>query len=120
MLRKKTFRGGAHPPEEKHWTENKPIETLPLPERVIIPLQQHIGAPASACVAVGDQVKKGQVIKAVVVRVNSPGGGVAASHEIYREIVRIRDEGTPVVVSMGSLAASGGYYIAVEAEKILV
>ena len=44
MFGRKTFHGGAHPPEEKHWSEHKPIEELPHPEEVIIPLQQHIGA----------------------------------------------------------------------------
>lgn len=60
MLRRKTFHGGAHPPEEKKWTEHKPIENLPLPEKVIIPLQQHIGAPADPIVDKGDSVKTGQ------------------------------------------------------------
>lgn len=50
-------------------------------------------------------------IKAIILRVNSPGGGVAASQEMYEEIRRTRDSGKPVVVSMGSIAASGGYYI---------
>ena len=62
MRRRKTFRGGAHPPEEKHWTEEKPIEILPPPERVIIPLQQHIGAPAEPIVEKGDTVKIGQPV----------------------------------------------------------
>jgi len=59
------------------------------------------------------------MVKGILVRVNSPGGGVAASHEIYREIVRIRDNGMPVVVSMGAVAASGGYYISCPADVIV-
>lgn len=51
-------------------------------------------------------------IKAIILRINSPGGGVAASQEIYEEVKRTRDSGKIVVVSMGSIAASGGYYIA--------
>ncbi|MBM3306993.1 MAG: signal peptide peptidase SppA [Candidatus Eisenbacteria bacterium] len=58
-------------------------------------------------------------IRAVVLRVDSPGGGVAASQEIYDEVVRLRDGGTPVVVSMGSVAASGGYYVACAADSII-
>ncbi len=59
-------------------------------------------------------------IKAVVVRINSPGGGVAASQELYSEIRRFRKEtGKPVVVSMESVAASGGYYAAVAADRIV-
>ncbi len=62
MFGRKTFHGGAHPPEEKHWSEHKPIEELPHPEEVIIPLQQHIGAPAEPIVQKGDTVKTGQQI----------------------------------------------------------
>jgi len=51
-------------------------------------------------------------IKAIIVRINSPGGGVAASQEIYEEVKKTRDSGKLIVVSMGSIAASGGYYIA--------
>ncbi len=58
-------------------------------------------------------------IRAIVIRVDSPGGGVAASQEIYDEIVRVRDGGTPIVVSMGSVAASGGYYVACPGDSIL-
>ena len=58
-------------------------------------------------------------VKAVVLRIDSPGGAVGASQEIFREIKRIRDNGKPVVVSMGSTCASGGYYIALGGSKIL-
>ncbi len=57
-------------------------------------------------------------VRAVVLRVNSPGGEVVASDEIYRKIKEIRENGKPVVVSMGAMAASGGYYIAVAGDKI--
>jgi len=56
-------------------------------------------------------------IKAVVVRIESPGGGVSPSQELYEEIRRTVQQ-KPVVVSMGSVAASGGYYIACAAQKI--
>ncbi len=61
-MKQKTFPGGLHPPDNKHWTAHKPIVDCPLPEELVIPLSQHIGAPADACVAVGDRVGKGQVI----------------------------------------------------------
>jgi protease-4 len=51
-------------------------------------------------------------IKAIVLRINSPGGGVAASQEMYEEIKKTRDAGKPVIVSFASIAASGGYYTA--------
>ncbi|MFC1569625.1 electron transport complex subunit RsxC [bacterium] len=56
----KTFSGGVHPPEYKHFSEHKNIEKAPLPKQVIIPLQQHIGAPTECIVEKGDHVKKGQ------------------------------------------------------------
>jgi protease-4 len=56
-------------------------------------------------------------IKAIVLRINSPGGSVVASNEIYEELKKIDK---PVVVSMGELAASGGYYISCMADKIVV
>lgn len=67
-----------------------------------------------------DRFREAGNVKAVVLRINSPGGGVAASQEIYREIGRFRkDTGRPVVVSMESVAASGGYYAAAAADHIL-
>jgi len=58
-------------------------------------------------------------IRAVVVRINSPGGGVAASQEMYEAVKKFRSEtGKKVVVSMASVAASGGYYIACAADRI--
>jgi protease-4 len=56
-------------------------------------------------------------VKAILVRIDSPGGSVAPSQEIYEAIHRAREE-KPVVASLGSVAASGGYYIASAAEKI--
>jgi protease-4 len=58
-------------------------------------------------------------IRAVILRIDSPGGGVVASQEMYEEARRMREAGKPVVVSMGSLAASGGYYVACGASKIV-
>ncbi len=57
-------------------------------------------------------------IKAVVVRVNSPGGVVAPTQEISAAIQRARKAGKPVVASLGAVAASGGYYVAVAADRI--
>ncbi len=62
--------------------------------------------------------KEDESIKAVVLRIDSPGGGVGPSQEIYQEVKKLA-EVKPVVVSMGSVAASGGYYIAAPAAKIL-
>ncbi len=57
-------------------------------------------------------------VKAIVLRIDSPGGGVGPSQEIYEEVRKIGDK-KKVVVSMGSVAASGGYYIACAADKIV-
>ena len=57
-------------------------------------------------------------IKAVVLRVDSPGGSVTASEQIYREVQALRKAGKPVVVSMANYAASGGYYISAPADEI--
>jgi protease-4 len=58
-------------------------------------------------------------VRAILLRVNSPGGSYVASDTIWREVVRARAGGTPVVVSMGDVAASGGYYISMAADKII-
>lgn len=57
-------------------------------------------------------------VAAVVLRINSPGGSVFASELIREKVLAIKAEGLPVVVSMGGLAASGGYYIAADADEI--
>jgi len=56
------FSGGVHPPDNKKGSAHKPIEDCPLPEELVIPLSQHIGAPAKCCVAPGEHVLKGQIV----------------------------------------------------------
>ena len=58
-------------------------------------------------------------IRAVVLRIDSPGGGVAASQEIYEAVRRLRARKKPVVVSMGTFCASGGYYVACAADTLV-
>jgi protease IV len=58
-------------------------------------------------------------VKALVLRIDSPGGGAAAAQEIYDYLQGIKAEGMPIVTSMGSLAASGGYYVACTADTIV-
>jgi len=60
-----------------------------------------------------------QGINNIVLRINSPGGTVGASQEIYREIKKCREKGMKIVVSLGDVAASGGLYVAVAADKIV-
>jgi protease-4 len=66
------------------------------------------------------KVRTDKSVKAVVMRVNSPGGSSLASEIIWREIELMKKEGKKVVVSMGNVAASGGYYISCNADKIFV
>ena len=58
-------------------------------------------------------------VKAILFRVDSPGGSYVASDTIWREVVRARKAGKPVIVSMGTLAGSGGYFVAMAADKIV-
>jgi protease-4 len=65
-----------------------------------------------------EDAKDDDQVKAVVIRVDSPGGSSFASDEIHRAIARVKEEGKPVVVSMGGYAASGGYYVSANADAI--
>lgn len=58
----KTFNGGIHPPYNKELTKNKPVKETALPNKVILPMGMHVGAPCEPLVKVGDTVKKGQKI----------------------------------------------------------
>jgi protease-4 len=72
-------------------------------DQVVRDLREHLENPA---------------VKAVVVRVNSPGGVVAPTQEIFSAIQRLRKGGKPVVASFGAVAASGGYYVGAAADRI--
>lgn len=65
------------------------------------------------------RIAENKDIKAVVLRINSPGGSVAATQEICREVKLLRKNGKIVVASLGDIAASGGYYIASQADRII-
>jgi len=58
-------------------------------------------------------------VRAIIFRIDSPGGSVVASESIWREVVVARERGKPVIVSMGDVAGSGGYYVAAPADKIV-
>jgi protease-4 len=92
--------------------------SLSLRERIgVIPIEGPITESQQIIKQLVD-FKKDQRIKAIILRVNSPGGGVAPSQEIYREVRKTLPT-KKVVASMGSVAASGGYYIASAADKIV-
>jgi protease-4 len=84
-------------------------------------------SPVNGSVTMGSETVAGafrdaieeQDIKAILFRVDSPGGSYVASDTIYREVLRARKAGKPVIVSMGNLAGSGGYFVAMAADKIV-
>ena len=77
--------GGVHPPENKQQSVTQPIGSLPIPEKLVVPLGQHIGAPAIACVKLGDKVLKGQKIAdpagTVSVAIHAPTSGTVSAIE---------------------------------------
>jgi len=80
------------------------------------------GRPAMAADRVAPllrKVAKDKRVKALVLRVDSPGGSAVASETIWREVANVKKAGKPVVVSMGRVAASGGYYISCGADRIV-
>lgn len=81
-----------------------------------------VGGPSAGSDTVGAALRSARrdaSVGAVVLRVDSGGGSYVASDAIAREVALLRDGGTPVVVSMGSVAASGGYFIAAPADRVL-
>lgn len=61
-MKRRGFPGGTHPPQHKSATADLPSETCPLPPELVIPLAQHVGAPATACVTTGQHVGRGQAV----------------------------------------------------------
>ncbi|HBC01234.1 MAG TPA: electron transport complex subunit RsxC, partial [Pseudomonas sp.] len=74
--------GGIHPPEHKELSNRTPIQPAPLPKRLILPLAQHLGAPAEPCVTLGEHVLKGQQIAVasgfVSAALHAPTSGVVS------------------------------------------
>jgi len=87
----------------------------------IIPVEGIIGPAMSDFVrdATDYVLDDGNNIDAVILRVDSPGGGVSSSDQIWYEMQRITDSGRPIIASYGGLAASGGYYISCDTDHIM-
>jgi electron transport complex protein RnfC len=66
-----TFKGGIHPPDKKELAKDSPVKNARIPQRVVIPLSQHVGAPCKSLVSINQQVKKGEII-------GEPGGFVSS------------------------------------------
>ncbi len=93
-------------------------DKMPLGEKVALVRVAGVIVDSTSTVDELKEYSKDSSIKAIVLRIDSPGGAVAPSQEIYSEIIKIKEKKI-VVVSMGSVAASGGYYIAAPADKIV-
>ena len=91
---------------------------FPIGERVAILEVQGVILDSQPYLDSISKIKKDDGIKAIVLRIDSPGGAVGPSQEIYSEILKLREK-KPVIATLGSVGASGGYYIACAAQKIL-
>ena len=80
------FDGGIHPPENKHQSNHRPIRKAPLPDELVLPLHQHIGAPSKPVVSTGDTVLKGQIIAEpegfVSAPLHAPTSGIVKALEL--------------------------------------
>ncbi|WP_415898988.1 electron transport complex subunit RsxC [Neptuniibacter sp. QD48_11] len=101
MSTKHSFHGGVHPPENKHQSTGGQIQIAPIPEQLVVPLSQHIGAPSELVVSVGDRVLKGQVIAEaagrISVSVHAPSSGVVEAIE-SRPVPHMSGMSAPCVV----------------------
>ncbi|MBK5251616.1 MAG: electron transport complex subunit RsxC [Peptostreptococcaceae bacterium] len=99
-----SFRGGIHPPHSKSMTEHLPVEKALEPETVVIPLQQHIGAPCQAIVEVGEKVKVGQKIGEAGGFVSAPvHSSVSGTVKKIEKRMIINGTGTCVVIESDGL-----------------
>ena len=100
------------------WKVMSPSTGMPFRDKIgVIPIEGVISDPTLITSQL-IEFRKDDAVKAVVVRINSPGGAVGPTQEIYREIRRTL-ETKPVVASVGAVAASGGYYVASAARRIV-
>ncbi len=91
---------------------------LVVDDGVGVPLDEPMVTPSTVGQALVDALEDNS-IQAVVLRIDSPGGSYLASDAIWRQVVRLTEAGKPVIASMGDVAASGGYYIAMPADEIV-
>ncbi len=110
----------------RHVSPKLPVEADARPQVAVVVAEGEILPGRQPRSAVGGDtvsallrdMREDDKVKAVVLRVNSPGGEVYASEQIRREVVALKAAGKPVVVSMGDVAASGGYWISMNADRI--
>jgi protease-4 len=83
------------------------------------PLSGEVTMGSESVAAALRKAAEDERVKAIVFRVDSPGGSYVASDTVRREVQRAREKGKPVIVTMGTYAASGGYFVAMDADKIV-
>ncbi|MCK9274038.1 MAG: signal peptide peptidase SppA [Syntrophales bacterium] len=93
-------------------------KTLSAGDKIAIVSVEGVIADARKVIEDLESHEDARDVKAIIIRVNSPGGGVVPSQEIYDKILSVRKK-KKVIVSMGAVAASGGYYLAAAADKIV-
>ena len=91
--------------------------SLPGSSKIAVIEVEGVITQSSAIIKTLNSYKNNAHIKAIIIRIDSPGGGVGPSQEIYEELIKMREKKL-VVASIGSVGASGGYYIACAAHKI--
>ena len=84
----------------------------------VVPLRGVIGDDQRVLRQIRDY-RRDRSVKGFVLYVDSPGGGVAPSQSLYRELLRVREDGLPVIAAIGSVGASGAYYAALAADSII-
>ncbi len=113
---------------QNYYNSNPPKLNLSVRDKIAViyaegTILDGSGSPGSTgdtkYVKIIDKLRKDSKVKAVVLRVNSPGGSAMASENMWRSLSLLKEAGKPVVVSMGDYAASGGYYISCMADSIL-
>ena len=95
------------------------LSRIPVGDRIAVVMVKGTLIDPEPIVLRIQRAKEDKSVKALVLRVDSPGGSVGASQEIYRALEDFKSTGKPLVVSMGNVAASGGYYISAPADLII-
>jgi Na+-translocating ferredoxin:NAD+ oxidoreductase subunit C len=118
----RSFRGGVHPHEHKELSAHKPLETMPVPPEILLPLGQHLGKPAEPRVKKGDYVRPGQVVAAgagpISAPVHSPVGGTVK--RIVKGHVAGGTTADLIVIAAGEPAAPGEGDAPVDTSAVLL
>jgi len=95
------------------------VGTVQRGKSAIDPMSGEVGMGSDTLAAAFRDAVDAKRVRAILFRIDSPGGSYVASDTIWREVQRARDSGKPVIVSMGNVAASGGYFVAIPADRIV-